>query len=213
MMCCMLPLSMMCACLYFLWMITLFAARFSCTADSSQLNNNCGRSFKFLSSMIFFNTSKYSPMISFVAFEYRPRSITCDLLSVISCPYRFRKPCRQRNDGPVDGKDEHLDLPIDIYTHTYTYTWYTYIRMFVAVDFHALPQASDIRIERRQVVFLCWMQDSNPGTLTPNRQETECPLTNWPSYQGSSLKAWTRQSVPMISDQSPTCLHTYIRIH
>ena len=105
MMCCMLPLSMLCACLYFLGMVTLFAARLSCTADSSQLNNNCGRSFKFLSSMIFFNTSKYSPMISSVAFEYRHRSITCDLLSVISCPYRFQKPCHQRNDGPVDGKD------------------------------------------------------------------------------------------------------------
>ena len=38
--------------------------------------------------------------------------------------------------------------------------------MFV-VNFDALVQASDIQIERRQVVFLCWMQDLNPGSQTP----------------------------------------------
>ena len=31
------------------------------------------------------------------------------------------------------------------------------------VNFDALAQASDSRIERGQVVFLCWMQDSNQG--------------------------------------------------
>ena len=46
--------------------------------------------------------------------------------------------------------------------------------IFVVVNFDALAQlqASDFRIERRQVVFLCWMQDSNPGSQTPNRQQT-----------------------------------------
>ena len=39
----------------------------------------------------------------------------------------------------------------------------TYI--FVVVHFDALAQASDFRIQRRQVVFLCWMQDSNPESL------------------------------------------------
>ena len=73
--------------------------------------------------------------------------------------------------------------------------------MFV-VNFDALAQASDIRIERRQVVFFCWIQDSNPsGSQTPNRQQTECPLTNRLSYRGSS-KTWTRQSVHMISEHS-----------
>ena len=57
--------------------------------------------------------------------------------------------------------------------------------MFV-VNFDALAQASDIWIERRQVVFLCWMQDSDPGSQTPNRQQTEYPLTNRLSYRGSS---------------------------
>ena len=61
------------------------------------------------------------------------------------------------------------------------------ISMFLVVNFDALAQASDIQIERRQVVFLCWMQDSNPsGSQTPNRQQTACPLTNRLSYRGSS---------------------------
>ena len=37
--------------------------------------------------------------------------------------------------------------------------------MFVVFNFDALAQASDFRIERKQVVFLCWMQDSNPEGL------------------------------------------------
>ena len=44
-------------------------------------------------------------------------------------------------------------------------------------NFDALAQASDIQIERRQVVFFCWMQDLNPGSQTPNRQQTEYSLT------------------------------------
>ena len=52
-----------------------------------------------------------------------------------------------------------------------------WVPIFVAVNFDTLAQASDIRIERRQVVFLCWIQDSNPGSQTPNRQQTECPHT------------------------------------
>ena len=71
-----------------------------------------------------------------------------------------------------------------------TAVWHSHlalaIYMFV-VNFDALAQASDFRIERRQVVFLCWMQDSNPeGSLEPNLQQTECPLTNRLSYRGSS---------------------------
>ena len=56
----------------------------------------------------------------------------------------------------------------------------------VVVNFDALAQASDIRIQRRQVVFLCWTQDSNPSSQTPIHQQTECLLTNPPSYRGSS---------------------------
>ena len=74
---------------------------------------------------------------------------------------------------------------------------------FVVANFDALTQASDIRIKRRQVVFLCWEQDSNPsGSQTPYRQQTECPLTNRLSFWGSSYKTWTRQPIPMISKHS-----------
>ena len=57
--------------------------------------------------------------------------------------------------------------------------------MFVVVNFDALAQASDILIERGQVVFLCWMQDSNPRSQPPIHQQTECLLTNRLSYRGS----------------------------
>ena len=75
--------------------------------------------------------------------------------------------------------------PLDL-----TVSWLSHlavaIYLFVVVNFDALAQASDIRIERRQVVFLCWMQDSNPRSQTPIRQQTECLLANWRSYRGSS---------------------------
>ena len=53
-----------------------------------------------------------------------------------------------------------------------TAIWYSHLDLmtyiFVVVNFDALAQASDFRIERRQVVFLCWMQDSNPEGLIIN---------------------------------------------
>ena len=73
-----------------------------------------------------------------------------------------------------------------------TVSWLSHLALaiyiFVVVNFDALAQASDIQIERRQVVFLCWRQDLNPGPQTPNRQQTECSLTNRLSYRRSSLK-------------------------
>ena len=47
---------------------------------------------------------------------------------------------------------------------TNTLEWY----IFVVVNFDALAQANDFQIERRQVVFLCWMRDLNQGLW--NRQ-------------------------------------------
>ena len=77
-----------------------------------------------------------------------------------------------------------------IYTYTHNVGVYTYhihiIYMFAVVNFDALAQASDSRIERRQDVFHCWMQDWNPGSLEPNLRQTEFPLTNRLSYRGSS---------------------------
>ena len=89
--------------------------------------------------------------------------------------------------------------------------------MFV-VNFDALAQANDIRIERRQVVFLCWMQDSNPsGSQTPNRQQTECPLTNRLSYRGSSYKNLNSTACPYnqraFSPLDPTPVwHTHLAL-
>ena len=84
-----------------------------------------------------------------------------------------------------------------------TAVWHSHlalaIYMFVVVNFEALGQLSDIRIERRQFVLLCWLQDSNPRSQTPIRQQTECLLTELSRIK---LKTWTRQPVPMISKHS-----------
>ena len=55
--------------------------------------------------------------------------------------------------------------------------------MFIVVNLGALPHASDFRIERRQIVIPCRMQDANSGSLKPNCQQTEYPLTNGMSYR------------------------------
>ena len=70
-----------------------------------------------------------------------------------------------------------------------TVSWLSHLALMkyiFVVNFDAQAQASDIQIERRQVVFFCCMQDLNPGSHTPNRQQTECLLTNRLSYRGSS---------------------------
>ena len=71
-----------------------------------------------------------------------------------------------------------------------TVSWLSHLALaiyiFVVVNFDALAQASDIQIERRQVVFLGRMLNWNPGSQTLNRQQTECSLTNRLSYRGSS---------------------------
>ena len=55
------------------------------------------------------------------------------------------------------------------------------IYIFVVVNFDAQAQASDFRIERKQVVFLCWKQNSNPEGfrhLFASRLNA-CWQTNW----------------------------------
>ena len=70
--------------------------------------------------------------------------------------------------------DQRAFSPLD-----QTVGWLSHLTLvFVVVNFDALAQASNFRIERRQVKFICWMQDSNPGFLEPNLQPTECPLIN-----------------------------------
>ena len=110
---------------------------------------------------------------------------------------------------PVPMISEHsahlTPLSVDyIHTYIHTYIIHTYIHtyIFVVVNFDALAQASDFRIERRQVVFLCWEQDSNPGV-----SETQSPADWMPADKPTELsriklKTWTRQPVPMISKHS-----------
>ena len=64
--------------------------------------------------------------------------------------------------------------------------------MFVIFYFDALAQASDFRIERRRVVFSCWMQDSKLGSVRHQFASRQYPLTNSLSYRGSSKNSTTR---------------------
>ena len=94
---------------------------------------------------------------------------------------------------------------IHIYIHTYIHACihtYIYTYIFVVVNFDALAQASDFRIERRHVVFLSWKQDSNPeGLWNPiSSRLNACWQTDWAVED--QAKAWTRQAVPMISKHS-----------
>ena len=65
--------------------------------------------------------------------------------------------------------DQKAFSPLDL-----TASWLSHlalaIYMFVVVNFDALAETSDIRIARRQIIFLCWMHDSNPRSQTPIRQ-------------------------------------------
>ena len=87
-----------------------------------------------------------------------------------------------------------------------TVSWLSHLALaiyiFVVVNFDALAQASDIQIERRQVVFLCWMQDLNPG---PRHQIASRLNARWQTdwaIEDQAKKTWTRQPVPMISEHS-----------
>ena len=98
-----------------------------------------------------------------------------------------------------------------------TAIWHSHLALaiyiFVVVHFDALAQASDFRMERRQVVFLCWMQDSNPeGLWSPIfsrlnacwQTDLATWQTNWviKDQAKKTWKTWTRQPVPMINKHS-----------
>ena len=104
-------------------------------------------------------------------------------------PYKIMTRVKIQNNGQGHWDFFYMHACTHGSTHTHTYTYiHTYIHtyIFVVVNFDDLAQASDIQIERRQVVFLCWRLDLNPGPQTPNRQQTECSLSNRLSYRGSS---------------------------
>ena len=65
-----------------------------------------------------------------------------------------------------------------------TWLWrYTYLLLLISMLWHR--QA--IFKSKGDKLFLCWMQDLNPRPQIPNRQQTECSLTNRLSYRGSSI--------------------------
>ena len=104
---------------------------------------------------------------------------------------------RQKKDRPAKIKNNQVSHTMneyfDTYIHTYIHTYFLY--------FDALAQASDIQIERRQVLFLCWMQDLNRG---PRQQIASRLNARWQTDWAveDQAKTWTRQPVPMIIEHS-----------
>ena len=110
----------------------------------------------------------------------------------------------------------HIHTYTNTHTHINTYI-HTYI--FVVVNFDALAQASDIQIERRQVVFLCWMQNLNPGSHADTKSLADWMLADKPT-ELSRIKQKLELDSPSLWSASiqptwPHCqltLHTYIHI-
>ena len=140
----------------------------------------------------------YSPADWMLADKPTELSRIKQKLELDSCPY-----------------DQEAFSPLDL-----TASWLSHlalaIYMFVVVNFDALAQASDFQIERRQVVFLCWRQDSNPEGLRHlfASRLNACWQSDWAIKD--QAKTWTRQPVPMISKHSahltplPFGIHTWL---
>ena len=84
-----------------------------------------------------------------------------------------------------------IDESDAIFTHPFAFMCVfllqmSFFAMCVCVDFDAPATGKWYQIERRRVVFLCWMQDSNPGSMEPNLLQTKCPMKNQLSYRGSN---------------------------
>ena len=60
--------------------------------------------------------------------------------------------------------------------------------MFAVVNIDAPAQASDFRIGRRQIAFLWWKQESNPGVRETHSPADWMPAHKRLSYRGSSEK-------------------------
>ena len=75
----------------------------------------------------------------------------------------------------------------------------------VVTNFDALAQASGFRIKRRQVVFLCWMQDSKLGNLRHQiaRRLNAHSQTDWAIE--AQAKALTQQPFPMMNEHWLCC--------
>ena len=101
-----------------------------------------------------------------------------------------------------------------------TAIWHSHLALaiyiFVVVNFDALEQASDFRIKRRQLVFLCWMQDSNPDSETQFSADW-MPADKPTELLRIKLKNLNSTAVPMISKHSahltplPFGIRTWLR--
>ena len=88
-----------------------------------------------------------------------------------------------------------------------TWLWrYTYLLLFISMLWH---RQAIFRIERRQVVFLCRMQDSNPGGLWNPifSRLNACWKTDW-AIEDQAKKTWTRQPVPICFYNHNSYLYT-----
>ena len=116
--------------------------------------------------------------------------------------------------------DEWAFSPLD-----FSAVWLSHLALaiyiFVVVNFDALAQASDIRIERRQVVFLCWMQDSYLEVsrhLFASRLNAHSQ-TDWAiEDQAKSMNSTARPSIhpsthPSIHPSIHPSTHIYIYIY
>ena len=102
-----------------------------------------------------------------------------------------------------------------------TAIWHSHLALaiyiFVVANFDALAQASDFQIERRQVVFLCWMQDSNPeGLWNPiSSRLNACWQTDWAiedqaKNENSTARPYDRQP---FSPPDPTAIwHSHLAL-
>ena len=101
-----------------------------------------------------------------------------------------------------------------------TAIWHSHLALaiyiFVVVNFDALAQASDIRIERRQVVFLCWRQDSNPEGLRHlfASRLNACWQTDWAIEDQAKLELdspslWSA-SIQNQNQNQPTWPHCHL---
>ena len=83
----------------------------------------------------------------------------------------------------------------------------SFFAMYVCVDFDAPATGKWYQIERRRIVFLCWMHDSNPRSLEPNLLQTKCPMKNQLSYRGSNKNFEINSSSLWSASIQPTRPH------
>ena len=93
------------------------------------------------------------------------------------------------------------------------------IYMFV-VNFDALAQAIDIRIERRQVVVLCYMQDSNPGSLRHQiasklnaRWQTDWPIEDQAKNLNSTARPYDQRAFSPLDPTARWLSHLVLGIY